>query len=128
MSVSLAEIESTLRSNVELQKQYLSLSSSPVWQGVFNRAPIYTAAAQLSQALYIWTGGLDIQTRPEEALKLKDVCQLTGKLNCNVHILPGLGHGMSQPRGPRRQKLLDATLGPVDEAFLKALEQTARQL
>ena len=38
------------------------------------------------------------------------------------------GHGMSQPKGLRKQKLLDMTLGPVDESFLKLLDKTASQL
>jgi hypothetical protein len=42
--------------------------------------------------------------------------------------LEGLGHGMSQPKSPRKQKLLDATLGPVDESFINLLSRTASKL
>jgi hypothetical protein len=49
------------------------------------------------------------------------------KANCVVRIVPGLGHGMSEPKGPRKHKLLDATIGPVDESFKALLHSTAAQ-
>lgn len=126
--LSFLEIEADLRANVDLQKFYQAASQSKLWQGVFNRTPIYEEAANLKQNIYAFTGDLDVQTRPQEALKLKDFCSQKQKANCEVTLVPGLGHGMSPPSGPRKQKFLDATLGPVDQSFLQILEELAPQL
>ncbi len=93
-----------------------------------NREPIYNEAANLSQDLFVFTGTLDINTRPEEALKLKEACLSQKKSNCEVTLVPGLGHAMSMPKGPRRQKFIDSTLGPVEDSFLNLLTQTALRL
>jgi pimeloyl-ACP methyl ester carboxylesterase len=126
--VSLEDIENYLRGNKYLQNQYQELANSKIWQGVFNRPPLYQKIAALPIDVYVFTGNLDVQTRPEEALKLKDTCVTAHKLNCEVELLEGLGHGMSQPKSPRKQKLLDATLGPVDESFINLLSRTASKL
>lgn len=125
--VSLEEIERYLRENKDLQNLYQSMAKSKIWNGIFNRTPLYEEIASLSIDVYVFTGTLDVQTRPEEALKLKNACVDAHKLNCEVQLLEGLGHGMSQPRSPRKQKLLDATLGPVDQLFLDRLSNLANK-
>mgnify|MGYP001143260686 CR=1 FL=1 len=127
-AVSLEEIERYLTSHPELKKEFEELSLAPIWQGVFYRDPIYEKASQLAIDLFVFTGALDVQTRPEEALRLNDACVKAGKLNCVVEIVPGLGHAMSKPKGPRGHKLLDSTLGPVDESFKVILAKTASML
>lgn len=126
--VSLVEIEQYLRSDSVRRSAYEKLASEKIWKGVFDRPPIYQQTAALKQNLFVFTGELDIQTRPEEALKLKDECAKQGKADCEVSVVPEVGHAMSAPKGPRKQKLLDATLGPVDESFLQLLASTARRL
>ncbi|HEY8271937.1 MAG TPA: hypothetical protein VIG33_13690 [Pseudobdellovibrionaceae bacterium] len=126
--ISFSEIEIALHANSDLQKIYQQASAAKIWQGVFNRKPIYDEASKLSQNIYVFTGELDVQTRPDEALKLQKACVLNQKLNCKIHLVPGLGHGMSKPKGPRRQKLIDATLGPVDDFFVKLLERISERL
>lgn len=126
--LSLVEIERELRKDPNLNNQFRRFATAKIWQGVFDREPIYRKTARLSQNLFVFTGALDVQTRPEEALKLKDECVLQKKLNCEVMIVPEVGHGMSTPRGPRKQKLVDLTLGPVESSFLNLLSITALQL
>lgn len=126
--VSLEEIESYLRSNQYLQNQYQEMANAKIWEGVFNRPPLYQAIAALPIDVYVFTGTLDVQTRPEEALKLKNACITAHKLNCEVQLIEDLSHGMSQPKAPRKQKLLDATLGPVDESFISLLTKMASKL
>lgn len=126
--VSFADIEKELRATPALQQAYQKMSTAKIWNGVFNRSPIYPEAAALKQDIYVFTGTLDVQTRPEEAIKLRDECAAQHKANCEVYLVPGLGHGMSTPKGPWKQKLLDSTLGPVDESFLVLLANTAGKL
>jgi pimeloyl-ACP methyl ester carboxylesterase len=121
--ISIIEIEEYLRSIKALQDQFNAFSNSKLWQGVFNRTPLYQDIAALPIDVYTFTGALDVQTRPEEALRLKTACIAAHKVNCEVMIVEGLGHAMSKPRGPRSHKLLDATLGPVDESFLELLKK-----
>lgn len=123
--VSLAEIESVQRADATLKQEYQKLSNVKLWKEVFHRPAIYPLAAGLRHNLFVYTGAIDVQTRPEEALKLKDECVALQKRNCVVKLLPGLGHGMSAPKQPRGQKLLDMTLGPVAESFMELLGETA---
>ena len=123
--VSFAEIEQAQRADANSQKRFQRASTAKIWQGVFNRAPIYSEAASLPIDLFVFTGALDVQTRPEEALRLENECIALQKQNCEVSLVPGLGHGMSAPKGPRKQKFVDATLGPVDESFKAILGVTA---
>ncbi len=127
-SVTLAQIEASNRANPDLQKKYQLGAALKIWSGVFDRPPLYAAAAALNQDIYAFTGSEDVQTRPEEALKLREQCAVQKKTNCYVHLVPGLGHVMSLPRPPRKQKFLDQTLGPVDSAFLELLGATAQKL
>lgn len=123
--VSFSEIEQSLRSRPSLQQEQEQLSHLKVWSGVYNRIPLYSKAASLKEDISCFTGTLDVQTRPEEAIKLREACAAKGKQNCKVYLVPGMGHAMSSPKGPRKQKFLDSTLGPVDENFLKLLSSTA---
>jgi len=120
--MSFAEIEATARADQSLQDEVTGMKSLNIWKGVFDRAPIYKETAELPQDIFIFTGSVDTQTRPEEALRAKDACAAVQKQNCHVQIVDGLTHGMSQLKGPRKQKLLDATLGPVDESFENLLQ------
>lgn len=126
--VSFNEIENELRSDVDLKTQFQKLTTAKIWLGVFNRDPIYKEAASLSQNIFVFTGEVDVQTRPEEALRLQAECMSQKKSNCEVTIVPGLGHAMSLPKGPRRQKMIDSTLGPVESSFLNLLTATALRL
>lgn len=126
--VSFDEIETELRNDVNLKAEFQKLTTAKIWLGVFNRDPIYKEAAGLSQNIFVFTGEMDVQTRPEEALKLQAECTAQKKTNCEVTIVPALGHAMSLPKGPRRQKLVDSTLGPVESSFLDLLTATALRL
>lgn len=125
--ISFSEIEQALRADVNIQKEYKQFYSTPLWQKVFNRPAIYPEVAKLKQNVYVFTGALDVQTRPEESLRLQRECRRKNKTNCWIHIISGLGHAMSEPKGIRKQKLLDATLGPVSPKFIKLLESLAIQ-
>lgn len=126
--VSIDEIEQYLRSIKALQDQFTAFANSKLWQGVFHRAPLYEAISTLPIDVYTFTGALDVQTRPEEALRLKEACVNAKKTNCEVLLVEGLGHAMSKPKGPRGHKLLDATLGPVDESFIEILKKLSVKL
>ena len=96
--------------------------------GKCDRGPIYDETAQFAGPIHVFTGELDLQTRPEEALRLRDVCARLNKKNCYVDIVPGVQHGFSAPRGPRRHPLLDMTLGPVDASFQRRLFELAKEI
>jgi len=125
MSISLFDLEKMLRQVPALQQEYAKASQALIWQGVFNRAPIYPEAAALKEDIYVFTGSVDAQTRPEDALKLQAECVKVQKKNCWVQIVPGFGHAMSEPTGPRHHPLLDLNLGPVDERFKDILQNWA---
>ncbi len=63
-------------------------------------------------------------TPPSEVKSLQDACTAAGKRDCEIHLVPGLGHGMSPPKPPRAQPLLDQTEGPVDAKFLEDFTRT----
>ncbi|MBI4041990.1 MAG: hypothetical protein HY391_00800 [Deltaproteobacteria bacterium] len=58
---------------------------------------------------------------------LEKTCVTMNKKNCYVVLVPGLGHGFSRPKGPRRHPLLDLTIGPIDQSFLELLTQMAKE-
>jgi pimeloyl-ACP methyl ester carboxylesterase len=126
--ISFGEIESALRNNPVLNANYEKFEKSKLFKGVFRREPIYDEIAQLSHPIYVFTGELDTQTPARDAIKLRNLFLEKNKINIQVEIVKGLGHAMSVPRGFRRQKLLDATLGPVDESFKEILRKTAENL
>lgn len=84
--ISFSEIEKSLRSTSSLQQEHQRLSTAKVWSGVYNRAPLYSKAASLKEDIYCFTGSLDVQTRPEEAIRLRAACTAKGKRNCEVYI------------------------------------------
>jgi pimeloyl-ACP methyl ester carboxylesterase len=104
----------------EAARNFEAFRSYPLYgDGIFNRGPIYAEAVSLRAPLFVFTGALDLLTRPAEALKLKASCVVANKQNCFVQIVPDVGHVFSRPRAPRAHPLLDMTLGPVDSSFLK---------
>jgi pimeloyl-ACP methyl ester carboxylesterase len=127
--LSYAEIDSAETSNQDYINDYNSAEKIPLYQdGIFNRGPLYTNTASVEQTVYVFNGSLDVETPPEQSLKLDATCKLMKKKNCYVTIVPGVGHGFSPPKAPRAQKLLDATLGPVTPAFQSMLFDLAKKI
>lgn len=127
--VSYQEIEAALRQDPGSESLYRKAKTSALYQdGIFNRGPIHRLTASLRQDVYVYTGALDEQTSPREALELQRTCHALGKENCYVTIVPGVGHGFSPPKAPRRHPLLDMTIGPVEPAFQEVLFQLGRKL
>jgi hypothetical protein len=117
-SVSFAEIEAELRASPDLAAIRDQIAGMPLYgEGVGRRGPLYDEVAALPGDVVIATGALDVQTLPGQALRAGLACAERGKRNYAVHVVQGLGHGFSPPRGPRRQPLLDLTLGPIDRDF-----------
>ncbi|MBI4041040.1 MAG: hypothetical protein HY390_04130 [Deltaproteobacteria bacterium] len=69
-----------------------------------------------------------MQTPARGAQNLQKACDAIGKTNCQITIVPGLGHGFSEPKSPRKHPLLDLTLGPVDSRFQETLFNLAKSL
>lgn len=126
--IPLTLVESTRRNNLTLVGEYQEMARSALWQSVFYRSPVHELAATMPEDFYLFTGTLDAQTPPGQALKLMDACRIAGKVNCHITLLPGLGHGMSEPRRPRQHQFLDMTLGPASPAFLRVLTRLAREV
>lgn len=127
--LSFLEIEEQLRSSPALNLLYDKIKNSPPYaDGQFAIGPIYEKTAALTIPVYIFTGALDLQTRPEEALAADQACRQMGKSNCYVNLVEGVGHGFSPPRGPRRHPLVDITVGPISTSFLDTLRQLAKGL
>jgi len=125
--VSFAELEAESRRDPRAIAVLEAFKKSPLYQDQ-RGGPFYEKAAALIQDLYVYTGALDVQTRPEEAEKLRETCLRVGKKNCVVTIVPGLGHGFSPPRPPRRHQLLDLTVGPVAPEFQAVLRDLGSRL
>jgi uncharacterized protein len=124
-----AEIERGLRSEPHLTAMAQSMADWPLYvAGIYARGPLYEKTAALPLPLYVFTGALDVWTPPRDALRLLAACAVAGKTDCDVHILPGLGHGFSPPMGARHQPLLDSSFGPADPGFLDLLQQLGRAL
>lgn len=119
--ISLAEIEQLLRADPQNQALFNAAKQSASLAGVFERGSIYDKVLSLKMPIFVMTGSLDVQTRPEEALKLKNLASAAGRSNIHVKIIPGFGHGFSAPRPPRSHQLLDLTVGPVDSSFQNIL-------
>lgn len=121
-SISLARIEAEFRANANRKAAYSALEHSKLYEnGIWNRGSIYSETASLKLPVYVFTGQLDLQTPPEQALKLGDACKAAQKSNCIVTIVPGLGHGFSVPKPPRAHPYLDMTVGPVSQDFLDTM-------
>lgn len=124
-SVTLDAYAATLRANGDYTKAIDALAHSPLYaDGIWSRAPNFADVARLPIPLLAFTGDKDVMTPPSELKALKAACDTAGKRDCETHLVPGLGHGMSAPRGPRGQPLLDQTEGPVDPAFLMFFTKT----
>jgi pimeloyl-ACP methyl ester carboxylesterase len=127
--VSISAIEKVLRNDPRLRGAYHQMENSPLYSnGIWNRGPIYQSTASLSQDIYIFTGALDEQTPPLQALQAEKECKRLQKVNCHVSIVPGLGHGFSPPKGPRAHPFLDMTVGPVDRSFLALVLDLGKRL
>ncbi|MDD2805793.1 MAG: hypothetical protein PHV33_09570 [Elusimicrobiales bacterium] len=95
--------------------------------GHCERGPSYSAAASFPGPVYAFTGELDLQTRPREALALKAECERRGKTNCLVEIIPGVQHGFSPPKPPGHP-LLNIAVGPIGPELLSSLGKLAKEL
>lgn len=127
--ISLADIEKALRADPNNEAAYAKMKNSPLYSdGIWNRGPIYAETAALAQPVYIFTGALDEQTPPDEALKAKNACAVAHKSNCFVTLVPGVGHGFSPPKPPRSHPFLDMTVGPANQSFLDQLTALGQQL
>jgi len=123
--ISIDAYTAYLRSNPEYEKAIQTLATSPLYSnGIWERAPIYAQVAHLPIPVLAFTGSLDVMTPPTELEALRAACAEAGKRDCETHLVPGLGHGMSPPKPPRRQPLLDQTEGPVDAGFLDLFTRT----
>jgi pimeloyl-ACP methyl ester carboxylesterase len=123
--VSITKLRELQRQNPESIKFIETFHQSPlVSDGIWNRPALHEKAASLTQPILAFTGELDVQTPVTEMEALLQSCRSKQKTNCETHIIPGVGHGFSAPKPPRSQPLLDLTLGPVSERFLKELTQT----
>ncbi len=128
-SATFAEVEAVLRADKKLQEVLTGLKGQAIYQdGVYHHGPIFEKTANLPQAIFAFTGELDVQTPSEDAVKLQMACAKVRKNNCKVEIVQGLGHGFSQPRPPRRQQFLDLTLGPVAPEFQARLHDLGKSL
>jgi hypothetical protein len=123
-----AEIETYLRESTHLDSILNQAKASALYKEVYDRADFYNETAKISAPLYIYTGSLDLQTPPSEALALKKACDEAKKKDCSVHLIDGLGHGFSPPRGPRRHPLADLTVGPIHPKMVDEMKQLAREL
>ncbi len=118
--ISFNDIEADNR--LKNQAIYDAASLFPLYSGgIFTRGPNYALAAALTIPVYGFNGTLDVQTHPRELLNLKAVCDSYGKADCYINIVAGLGHGFSEPKGPRKQRYADRTVGPIDPMFMEIL-------
>ncbi len=115
--VSIASMQAALRNSPEIRMQFSRWLNAPLYQQILRRGSIFEKTAKLKQDLFVFTGKLDIQTSPIQSKQLALHCKEERKKNCVVLIVPGLGHGFSEPKSPRKHKYLDATIGPIDPKF-----------
>lgn len=126
--ISIRELEKMQLNSKPLQEVYNSMALNKNLADVFARGPMYADVLKLEIPIFVFTGALDVQTGPETALKLDSLAKQQGKKNIQVTLVSGLGHGFSEPRAPRKHKLLDLTLGPVDARFQRDLKELAQSL
>jgi pimeloyl-ACP methyl ester carboxylesterase len=123
--ISIEAYEAFLRSNTDYQHAINDLAQLPMYSnGIWDRSPIYSMVAHLPIPVLAFTGSLDVMTPPSELKSLQDACTAAAKRDCETHLVPGLGHGMSPPKPPRGHLLLDQTEGPVDAQFLDYFSRT----
>lgn len=123
-----AEIETYLKVSKKIDTIPEKAKTSSLYGAVFDRPDFYDETANIKAPIYIFTGVLDLQTPQTEALALKAACDKAGKKDCELHLIPGVGHGFSRPRGPRRHPLADLTVGPVNQNSLEELGALAKRL
>lgn len=127
--VSLQQIETYYQDLPANQALFSSVKNSALYSnGEFTRGPIHDEVTALTQPVYVFTGSVDEQTPPSQALALEKACKAAGKSNCYVQLVPGLCHGFSPPRPPRADPVLDLTIGPVEPSFQKTLLELGKKL
>ena len=128
--VSIKEVQDAMEQDLRTKEALAAIRKIPFCasSGKCERGPVYKETASFKGPLYVFTGELDLQTPASEALKLKQVCEARKKNNCFVEIVPGVQHGFSPPRAPRRHPLLDISVGPVEPFFQEELAKLAKQL
>lgn len=118
--ISIPDYQAHLRANPDYIKAIDGLSKAPLYSnGIWERTPTYSSLARMTIPIVAFTGTLDVYTPPREVEALKAACDQAGKKDCEIHLIPGLGHGMSAPKPPRAHPLLDKTEGPLDPRFLE---------
>ena len=103
-------------------------SAAPLYQGVFSRSDNLERAASLKAPVVAITGALDVATPAKYLPQLQAACAAKGKTNCLTEMIPELGHGFAEPKGPGKQPLLDATLGGIDPRAQAVFERIGRKL
>lgn len=127
--ITYAEIEKFQRDDPTVQQYVAAFETSPLYsEGVYDRSPLHPHLARVAPVLYAINGDLDVQTRPGNVTALKQACLEARKINCHSILIPGVGHGFSEPRPPRSQQLVDMTIGPVRENFITTLSTIAEKL
>jgi pimeloyl-ACP methyl ester carboxylesterase len=126
--ITYADIETVQRETLKIDEKLASVKAMALYKDVFDRPDLYGETAAIGAPLYIFTGAVDLQTVPTEAIALKRACDNVGKKNCYLKLIPGVGHGFSRPRAPRRHPLGDLTLGPVGSGLTTELTKLARRL
>jgi len=125
--ISYAEIEAVLRADPTLKTIFNKMANSPLYSnGIFNRGEINSKTVSLQQDVFVFNGALDMQTPAREALKLEALCKEKHKKNCEISIIPGVGHGFSAPKPPLSQQVVNLTVGPIDLKFQKILSDFAK--
>ena len=122
------ELESYLKESSGIETLLIKCKDSSLYKEVCDRPDFYSETAKIKAPIYIYTGALDLQTPPSEAIALKKACDDAGKKDCVLTIIPGVGHGFSPPRGPRRHPLADLTVGPVNDSTITELRKLATKL
>jgi uncharacterized protein len=126
--LSYSEIRDYLTRSTHVEEILEKAKKSALYREVYDRTPIYKETVKIEAPLYVFTGSLDLQTPVAEIRKLKMACEKAGKRNCFIKIIPGVGHGFSPPRGPRRQPLADLTVGPISPILINELDRLAKVL
>ena len=126
--LSYSDITSYLKESSGLETMLTKVKASPLYKEVYSRPDMYSETAKIAAPIYIFTGALDLQTPPSEAILLKKACDAVGKTDCALTKIPGVGHGFSRPRPPRRHPLADLTVGPINAETIGAMRALAVKL
>ena len=124
-----AEIEAYARRQPENIAESKRMANFPLYfDGIYTRPDLYSEAAALRASIYAFNGAIDCQTPASEIVALKAACDSAGKADCEITIVPEVGHGFSAARGLRQNSYLDATIGPARTGFLQELTDLAKRL